>query len=154
MFRYLILLLTVVPLTTGCAFIKPTTKVTMNPLTRTVGIYNTKDVDLSFDKLAVTWGEKGGGNLAVDNFVVADKATPVIEANVQQMMAFVEQQKAANEGIIGSLQAIASMVNTLARAFETILPGSSISLDTPIGAGSATLGVGVDGPTTQPAKRE
>ena len=102
-------------LSTGCAFIKPTTEIKMNPLTRTVAIYNTKDVDLSFDKVDVTW-TNDGGTLVLDNFVVADKATPVIEANVEQMMAFVEQQRAANEGIIGSLKEIAAMVNTLAAA--------------------------------------
>jgi len=140
------LLMVVVVLAPGCGLIEPATTFKINPITRTVTFTNNKDVDLSFDEITAKWDKEGGGEIILKNWVVSDKATPVIEANVAQMMAFVEQQKAANEGIIGSLRAIGDTVSVLSRTVEAILRGSSISLDTPYGAGSATLGT----PATQP----
>ena len=92
----------------GCAFIRPTTQVGVNPFTRTVEVYNTKDVDISVGHVeAIT---KDGGSLTLDDLVISDKASPVIEANVGQMLAFVEQQKAANEGIRIVMQNLADVI--------------------------------------------
>jgi len=74
---------------TGCAWIKPTTEIRMNPMTRTLTVTNTKDVDITIDELYVDW-RPDGGTVKVKKFVVSDKSSPVVTANVQQMLAFVE----------------------------------------------------------------
>jgi len=140
-------LLSLVLVLSGCGLIDPTTKIQFSPLTRTISIYNNKDVDLTFEKLDASW-TPDGGTLTVKGFLLSDKSSPVIKENVQQMLAFVEQQTAANEGIIGSLNAISDMVRLLTRGMESVLRGSGIQIDTPWGSGSANLG----GITTQPSE--
>ena len=132
-------------LTVGCAWIKPTTEISFSPLTRTISIFNTKDVDLTFKKMDVSWTADGGA-LVVKDFALSDKSSPVIEANVEQMLAFAEQQRAANEGIIGSLNAIADMVGIVNQMLMRVLPGSSLELETPYGGGRARLGAAATSP--------
>ena len=97
----------------GCAWIKPTTQVSVNPLTRTISIYNTKDVDLAIEGFEVSWDNKSG-TIELEKIVVSDKASSVIDANVKQMLAFTEQQRAANEGIAAALAGIRDIVDELA----------------------------------------
>jgi len=123
----------------GCAFFKPACEVVFVPESRSIKILNTKDVDITLKNLKVAWYE-GGGSFDVDKLVISDKSSPVIKENVQQMLAFAEQQRAANEGIIGSLTAIGNMVNVLSRALEAILRGSGVAIETPAGGGNAWLG--------------
>lgn len=142
--RYLLIVM--LALAGGCAFIKPTTEIKFNPLTGTMSVLNTKDVDVVAKNLHVSKLPDGGGTFDVDEITISDKSSPVIEANVQQMLAFVEQQRAANEGIIGSLKAIGDMVGLLTNATEAILRGSNVNLDTQWGGGSATLGTAATQP--------
>jgi len=130
----------------GCAWINPTTEFGINPWTRTFYVKNNKDVDVTFDKVTLTRTDDGVTDFLAENVVISDKSSPVIDANVKQMLAFVEQQRAANEGIGIALQGIGSMIQTLAGATQGILRGSTVAVDTQWGGGSATLGT----PTTQP----
>ena len=130
----------------GCAFINPTTEFGISPWTRTFYVKNNKDVNVSITKLSLTKDEGGILSFEAEDVKISDMSSPVIEKNVLQMEAFVMQQRAANEGIIGSLNAIGSMVQTLAGATQAILRGSTVAVDTQWGGGSATLGT----PTTQP----
>ena len=130
----------------GCAWIKPTTQIKFNPYTGTISVFNTKDVDVTFKKIVATKGADGSATLEVEDAIISDKSSPVIKENVNQMLAFVEQQRAANEGIGIALQGIGSMIQTLAGATQAILRGSTVAVDTEWGGGSATLGT----PTTAP----
>lgn len=96
----------------GCAWFKPTTEIVFNPATGTVRFTDTKDNDIHFDKVSVVWNADDGSVL-VDNFTAANKSSPVVYANVQQMLAFVEQQRAANEGITAALSGLNGIVQTL-----------------------------------------
>ena len=139
---YLCLLLLVVSCVSipGCAFIKPETKIGVNPITKTVSVYNTKDVDLTVDRITAT--TKDGGSLSVENLVISDKASSVIEANVKQMLAFVEQQKAANEGIQIVMTNLAAVIkeagyftNPVAAAIRAVMDGlakQQVQLDSQI----------------------
>jgi len=140
MCRRLALIVLAVGLSPGCAFIKPTTEITFDPLTHSVRVFNTKDVNVIVDDLKVTWDSPNGNEFSVTKLEISDLSSPVIEKNVQQMLAFVEQQKAANEGIIGSLRVLGDSFNFLANVVRSILQGSNIQLSTPYGGGSATLG--------------
>lgn len=73
----------------GCAFITPTTELS-GPGWHFV---DTKDNDIEFV------GNFESGKFIIEKLTISNKSSPVIEANVQQMLALVEQQKAANEGI-------------------------------------------------------
>lgn len=130
----------------GCAFINPSTEFGISPWTKTFYVKNNKDVNVSIAELSLTKDANGILSFEAEDVEISDMSSPVIEKNVQQMMAFAEQQRAANEGIIGSLQAIGSMVQTLAGATQAILRGSTVAVDTEWGGGSATLGT----PATQP----
>ena len=128
---------------TGCAWIKPTTEIRMNPMTRTLTVTNTKDVDITIDELYVDW-RPDGGTVKVKKFVVSDKSSPVVTANVQQMLAFVEQQKAANEGLIGTVRELRMAVTSLATelggivgAVTEAVRGSQLNVN---GVGSARIG--------------
>lgn len=104
------LLLTVAVIAGGCAMIKPTTEVKVDPMSKSVSLYNTKDVDLHVDNVQ---GKSGDSSFSIDNLTVSDKSSPVIKENVQQMLAFVEQQKAANEGIAISLAGVSNIIREL-----------------------------------------
>ena len=114
--RYCIAAL-VLLMTTGCAFIKPTTSLSINPLTRTLTFTDTKDQDIDISGVDLS---KNGDDYAfkVESVTISSKASPVIEANVQQMLAFVEQQKAANEGIQIALAGISDIVAKLVPLVE------------------------------------
>ena len=53
------------------------------------------------------------GKFTIEKLVISNKSSPVIEANVQQMLAFAEQQRAANEGITAAFDGIAQTVSSL-----------------------------------------
>ncbi len=131
----------------GCAFIEPATEISVNPFTKTVTVRSSKDDKLEVRDLVVTWGPEGG-SLKLGSLVAAGQSSPVIEANVEQMLAFTEQQRAANEGIVGALESVSGMVNTMAgvvQALGDVIRGSSFQA----GGVSGTLGV-----TGQPAEVE
>jgi hypothetical protein len=75
---------------TGCAFIKPTTKMGGGPFGWE--FVDTKDNNVSVKNLIVDPKTKV---ITVEELILTNAASPVIEANVQQMLAFVEQQKQA-----------------------------------------------------------
>ena len=145
MYRTSIAALGVLFLATGCAFIKPTTLITVNPFTRTIGLTNTKDVDLSFDEISAVWA-KDGGSFKITNLVVSDKSSPVIGENVKQMDAFTRQQEAANRGIEVAFDGLSKLTGLVTKMAERILPGSGISVDSEWASGEAHLGP----PATQP----
>jgi hypothetical protein len=149
------LLFSLIVLIPACAYNKPTTELRVNPMTRSVAFTNTKDVDATVEKVAVTWSNDGG-SFEIDGFTVSDQASPVIKENVQQMLAFAEQQRAANEGIIGTVRELGGWISELRQMtalLTQLLRGSQIQLDTPIGSGSGTLGTPTTtAPTTQPTE--
>ena len=133
-------------LCTGCAWINPTTEFGISPWTKTFYVKNNKDVNVSIKRLKLTKDGDGILSFEADDVEISDMSSPVITENVKQMAMFVEQQRAANEGIGIALEGIGSMVQTLAGATQAILRGSNIAIDTEWGGGSATLGT----PATQP----
>lgn len=89
----------------GCAFIKPTTSFEGPGWS----FMDTKDNDIIMDRPSFTKdGQSASFN--AERISVANKSSSVIEANVQQMLAFVEQQKAANEGIKAAMSGLAQIV--------------------------------------------
>ena len=124
----------------GCAFIKPETKIGVNPFTRTVSLYNTKDVDVA---IALVKAEtKDGGSVEIRDVLISDKASPVITANVPQMLAFAEQQRAGNEGLQIVMSNLSDVVreagyltNPVAAAIRAVMDGlkkQQIQLDSQI----------------------
>jgi len=94
----------------GCAMIEPKTTVAVNPITGSVKVTNTKDTDLEAKGVKAVSGEK---SFEMESLTLSDKSSPVIKENVQQMLAFVEQQKAANEGIGIALKGITGMIKEM-----------------------------------------
>jgi len=90
----------------ACAFIRPTTEL-CGPGWR---FTDTKDNDIDF----VGNFDPTTGKFTIEKLVISNKSSPVIEANVQQMLAFVEQQKAANDGIKAAFAGIAQTIGSLA----------------------------------------
>ncbi len=130
---------------TGCAFIKPTTQLKAGIFG--FEFYDTKDNDVVVKGAHFNPETK---EFTVDELTVANKSSPVIEANIAQMMAFVEQQHAANEGIKAAFDGLAQMTGLITRMAETILPGSGLSVDTAIGGGKAHIGPPASQPVCPP----
>jgi hypothetical protein len=107
MWRIVAMAVFVCSLCSGCAFIKPTTEVSGPGGWHFV---DTKDNDVTIKGAKYNSATHDGG---IDEVVVSNKASPVIEANVQQMLAFVEQQKAANEGIKIAFAGLSDMISQL-----------------------------------------
>lgn len=95
--------------TAGCAFIKPTTELA-GPGWHFV---DTKNNDIEIVNLNVDPETKA---VHADSIVVRNNASDVVTANVAQMMAFVEQQRAANEGIREAFVGITNTANALSGA--------------------------------------
>ena len=90
----------------ACAFIKPVTEVMFNPATGEMVVRDSKDNNLDIKGLKVLKNPDGTFSLELEQGTFANQSSTVIEANVQQMLAFVEQQKAANEGIKAAFEGI------------------------------------------------
>lgn len=106
-------LVAVLVLCCGCAFFKPVTKVKINPVNKTIDVENSKDVDVTMKNYKDSKTSDGGSSTAIGEITISDKASPVVYANVQQMLAFVEQQRAANEGIRIALTGISQTIKEL-----------------------------------------
>ena len=89
----------------ACAFIKPTTEL-QGPGWR---FTDTKDNDID---LVCSYDPETHA-FKIDKLVISNKSSPVIDANVPQMLAFVEQQKAANEGIKAAFAGIAQTLGAV-----------------------------------------
>lgn len=89
----------------GCAFITPTTELSGPGWS----FRDTKDNDIDL----VASYDPETKSFKIEKLIISNKSSPVIEANVQQMLAFVEQQKAANEGIKAAFEGITSTINQL-----------------------------------------
>ena len=98
----------------ACAFIKPVTEVMFNPATGEMVVRDSKDNSLDIKGLKVLKNPDGTFSLELEQGTFANQSSTVIEANVQQMLAFVEQQKAANEGITAAFAGIAQTLASLA----------------------------------------
>jgi hypothetical protein len=90
----------------GCAMIKPTTELTGPGF----AFRDTKDNDVTVKKVEYNPETKA---LTIKDLAVSNKASPVIRENVKQMLAFVEQQKAANEGIRIALSGLRDLVKEM-----------------------------------------
>lgn len=137
----------------GCAMIEPKTTVAVNPITGSVKVTNTKDTDLEAKGVKAVSGEK---SFEMESLTLSDKSSPVIKENVQQMLAFVEQQKAANEGIAIALSGINESLKTLV-PFLNLTPNTMAAVlnqlkqvDMQIDITNKTLKMG--DATTQPAQ--
>ena len=89
----------------GCAFIKPTTEI-VGPGWR---FTDTKDNDID---LVCSYDPETNA-FKIDKLIISNKSSPVVEANVQQMLAFAEQQRAANEGIKTAFEGINQILGLL-----------------------------------------
>ena len=74
----------------GCAFIKPVTEVMFNPATGEMVVRDSKDNSLDIKGLKVLKNPDGTFSLELEQGTFANQSSTVIEANVQQMLAFVE----------------------------------------------------------------
>lgn len=120
---------------TGCAFIEPTTELSGGPFGWR--FYDSKDNDITLKNAEFNADSRA---FSIDELTIVNRSSPVIEANVQQMLAFVEQQKAANEGIKAAFDGLAQMTGLITRMAETILPGSGVSVESEWGGGEGHLG--------------
>jgi len=117
----------------GCAVAHPQTRFSINPFTRTFTFYDSKDnkAEIKGFEFDPTTNTVKLEYLGFDN-----NASDVRLANVQQMLAVVEQQRAANEGLAHVTRMLEAIVGI---AGDTIR-GSTVNVDTPVGSGGATLG--------------
>lgn len=81
-------------LLTGCAYANPRTEVGYSPIWG-FKLHNSKDVSIKASKIEA---DSKNGIWKCDSLEIIDNASKVREANVLQMQAFVEQQRAFNEG--------------------------------------------------------
>lgn len=135
----LFLPLVIGPCNAGCAQIKPTTQVSINPITRTISFKDTKNNDVTFEEVSYNHDTK---TFYVKGFVLKNNSSEVIDSNVQQMMAFVEQQRAANEGITQAFAGLAENISALGGALTGVLanlPAVKTSAETPLGSGSVEV---------------
>ena len=136
---------------TGCGMITPTTEVRGG---QSFGspyfeLKSTKDESVSLNKATYNPETK---EIEIEGLEINSASSPVIRENVQQMLAFVEQQRAANEGISIAMTGIANILSSLVPMVDKLsetLKGSIISVDTPYGGGSATLGSATTSATTE-----
>ena len=82
--------------------------------------------------------ERGSGG-KVDKLQFLNESARVLAGLEKTMLAFTEQQRAANEGITAALTGLNSITATLAGTLTTLTPLVA-NLDTPIGRGSITVG--------------
>jgi hypothetical protein len=105
----LVVLLLVVVAGSGFAFIKPTTEFSFNPATGQARFIDTKDNRVQVDDFKVSKNPDGTFNCEFKQLLVENQSSPVINANVNQMLAFAEQQRAANEGIKAAFDGITNV---------------------------------------------
>ena len=112
----------------GCAFITPTTEFSFNPATGQARFVDTKDNRVEMKALKVS--KNGDGTFAcdVDSLMVENQSSPVIRENIGQMLAFTEQQRAANEGMQIAFQGLTSVVRELV-PLATVLRAGAYSPD-------------------------
>lgn len=106
----------------GCAFIKPTTQIWVDPSGR-FNVYNTKDVRVEFGGIEAEKMADGSMVFRLipstqPGFVITDASSPVIRENIGQMLAFVEQQKAANEGIDIVMKGLPGIIAEMVPIFQ------------------------------------
>lgn len=156
-----ILGLMAVVLLAGCAYNEPKTVFGVDR-TGKISFADGKDNDL---QVAHAEGEWGGqtGRFVIDNLTLSNNASRVIKENVQQMLAFAEQQRAANEGIRAAFDGLTSLAGQLTgmiREFVPLVQATTSNTTTvlralaEINARLDAMGVGVTmgAATTQPAK--
>ena len=129
----------------GCAFIKPTTQLSGGALGWE--FVDTKDNDIALEGASFDPASK---TFKIEKLIIGNKSSPVIEANVQQMLAFVEQQKAANEGIKAVFAGLSDMMNVV-RGTVSDLSAMRVEIAT-VRALMVTqlVGVAAPVPTSQP----
>ncbi len=98
---------------TGCAFFRPTTEISVNPINKTIRYINTKDTEGQLKGLRGAWttADGGSGSFELAELSASDKSSPVLERIEKTMLAFVEQQKAGNEGIRIAMSGLAELAN-------------------------------------------
>jgi hypothetical protein len=134
----------IIAATSGCAHgvqplwsqAKPETVVTVNPVTRTVTLHNSKDVNVSLEGLTATGSE--GQSLVIEKLVFTDEASSVRQANVAQLELVDRITRTAFESFGAAMGKILS---------EALMPvkGAAVTIDTPIGSGGITTGGGTGG---------
>lgn len=102
---------------TGCAFIEPTTRVGG-------GLFGWEFVDTKDNDILIKNAEYDPKTqqFKVEEIKVTNKASDVVAANVEQMLAFTEQQRAANEGLIGVVKELANAAVAMTGAKVTTQP--------------------------------
>ena len=129
------ILATLLVLSCGCAFIKPITEIKGGPMGWR--FTDTKDNDVLVKNAIYN---PDTGSFSVEEVNVSNKSSPVIEANVQQMLAFVEQQRAANEAILGVMAELRQAVGILTGGTVELIKGSQAQFTSPDFSGSVTVG--------------
>lgn len=136
----------------GCAFIKPTTQITVNPATGAISICDTKDnvVGVEVEGLELIRTPDGTTvKLPKLKLNISNNASDVATANIGQMLAVAEQQKAANDGIRAAFEGLTSLAGALRGALAELRQvQANGSITTPWGGGEAHVG-----PTTQRAEQ-
>ena len=109
----------------------PQTEVSVNPITKTITLFNNKDVNLSFEEFSGTTAE--GATWAVKGLSIVDQSSPVRTANAGQLELAERITRAAFEGFGESFGRIVA---------EAMVPlrGATASIETPVGSGSVTTG--------------
>lgn len=99
----------------GCAYNPAETKLGGGPF----GWHfrDSKDNDIELKNLAVDPETKV---VTLEYMSVRNNASDAARANVEQMMAFVEQQKAANEGIRITMEGLANIAGQLTAAIAAL----------------------------------
>ena len=109
----------------------PQTELSVNPITKTITLFNNKDVNLSFEEFSGTTAE--GATWAVKGLSIVDQSSPVRAANVGQLELAERITRAAFEGFGESFGRI------IAEAMAP-LRGATASIEAPVGSGSVTTG--------------
>ncbi len=121
----------------------PQTEVSVNPITKTITLFNNKDVNLSFEEFSGTTAE--GATWAVKGLSIVDQSSPVRAANAGQLELAERITRAAFEGFGEAFGRIVA---------EAMAPlrGATASIETPVGSGSVATGGNAKTPKSQNAK--
>lgn len=116
----------------GCTGLVPAkTEVSFDPLTRSVKLYNSKDVAIKLQK--AEYHDSSGRGMTLEGLDVQDTASTAAVANAVQMQRVTDQIEQHGKNIAMALQGISNIASQI-MPFTASAPSGGTSLDTQWGS--------------------
>ncbi|MFH1732389.1 MAG: hypothetical protein ABIF82_12170 [Planctomycetota bacterium] len=146
-----VMLAALAPLT-GCSAeywtgrIEPQTRLTLNPVTRSIDFFDSRENDVEITGLSAS-GDGEQFELKADTIRIVNRSAPVIDADAARLPQIlelqrvqVEYQRQIGQNIALGIAAGGDAVNKVLGTVGQTVQGSTVHLQTPWGSGQATLG--------------